>query len=60
MRKRQEPMPPVFCNQRARLAEHEEFMRVSRHNFSTSLICPDCYLPAAVCIHINIIKRRKT
>ena len=45
------PLPPVFCNQTARIEEHEYLMRQARARFPGLPICPDCYHPPARCHH---------
>lgn len=46
------PLPPVFINQRARREEHDRFMTQARRRYGQWLICPDCYRPPRLCVHM--------
>jgi hypothetical protein len=46
-----EPLKPTFVNERARIEEHERMMAEARTRFGVRIICPDCYLPPAQCVH---------
>lgn len=51
------PLPPVFINEAARVEEHDRFLAEARTRFGTRIICPDCYLPPAQCLHIERQRR---
>ena len=53
MTDQKQPLPPVFCNMRARIEEHTESMRAAQKYHGTVNICPDCYLPPRLCIHLS-------
>jgi hypothetical protein len=48
-----EPLKPTFVNERARLEEHDRMLAEARTRYGTRIICPDCYLPPAQCVHRN-------
>jgi hypothetical protein len=47
------PLKPTYVNERARIEEHDRMMTDARTRHAVRVVCPDCYLPPAQCIHLH-------
>lgn len=52
--KPRKPLPPVFVNERARLAEFKSMYKAARIRWKGYPVCPDCFNPPHLCAHMNL------